>query len=101
MSEVSTIDLKRRKQPKQARAQQTYDKILLATSELLEEIGFDGINTNLIAETADYGEHDVIMSSWKGFWCKKTTNHMLARAITCAFDLRGRESERLHNVHKL
>jgi AcrR family transcriptional regulator len=53
MSEKSELDLGLRKQPKQARARQTWEKILNATALLLDEKGFDGINTNLIAEKAE------------------------------------------------
>jgi AcrR family transcriptional regulator len=53
MSEKSELDLGLRKQPKQARARQTWEKILNATALLLDDKGFDGINTNLIAEKAE------------------------------------------------
>ncbi len=49
----SNLDLEPRKEPKQARAKRTYEKILTATAILLDEVGLDGINTNLIAERAD------------------------------------------------
>ena len=52
MGDASQFDLKLRKQPQQARARKTYEKILSATAQLLDEVGLDGINTNLIAETA-------------------------------------------------
>ncbi|MBT7951858.1 MAG: TetR/AcrR family transcriptional regulator [Gammaproteobacteria bacterium] len=49
----SRLDLELRKEPKQARARQTYEKILEATAVLLDEVGLDGVNTNLVAERAD------------------------------------------------
>ncbi len=49
----SSLDLELRKEPIQARARQTYEKILRATAELLDEAGLDGINTNLVAERAE------------------------------------------------
>ena len=52
MTEKSPLDLGLRKEPRQARARQTYEKILNATAMLLDEVGVDGINTNLIAEKA-------------------------------------------------
>lgn len=52
MVDKSDLDLALRKKPKQARARATYEKILNATAILLDEVGLDGINTNLIAEKA-------------------------------------------------
>ncbi|MFT7461115.1 MAG: AcrR family transcriptional regulator [Planctomycetota bacterium] len=52
MASLSQLDLEIRKEPKQARARQTWEKILEATAALLDEVGLDGINTNLIAERA-------------------------------------------------
>jgi AcrR family transcriptional regulator len=48
----SKLDLAPRKEPKQARARHTYEQILSSTAILLDEVGMDGINTNLIAEKA-------------------------------------------------
>ena len=53
MSGASQFNLELRKQPQQVRALKTYEKILNATAQLLDEVGLDGINTNLIADTAD------------------------------------------------
>ena len=52
MTERSDLDLRLRKEPRQARARITWEKILNATAMLLDEVGLDGINTNLIAEKA-------------------------------------------------
>jgi len=52
MPEKEQFDLELRKAPQQARARQTYEKILNATALLLDETGLEGINTNLIAEKA-------------------------------------------------
>mgnify|MGYP003388397861 CR=1 FL=1 len=49
----SNLDLAPRKEPKQARARLTYERILSTTAILLDELGLDGINTNLIAEKAE------------------------------------------------
>jgi AcrR family transcriptional regulator len=49
----SNLDLELRKEPKQARARRTYEQILSTTAILLDEVGLDGINTNLIAEKAE------------------------------------------------
>jgi len=46
------FDLNPRSAPVQARAKKTYENILRAAAELLEAGGFDGLNTNLIAEHA-------------------------------------------------
>ncbi len=48
----SDLELELRKEPKQARARQTYEKILMATAGLLDDVGLDGFNTNLVAERA-------------------------------------------------
>jgi AcrR family transcriptional regulator len=47
-----TVDLAPRKAPRQARAKRTVERILEATAELLDEIGFDRLTTNLVAERA-------------------------------------------------
>jgi AcrR family transcriptional regulator len=47
-----TVDLSPRKEPRQARAKRTFERILEATAELLDEIGFDRLTTNLVAERA-------------------------------------------------
>lgn len=46
-------ELKQRKAPAQKRAEQTVSHILDTSVKLLEEVGFDGFNTNLLAERAD------------------------------------------------
>lgn len=48
----SNISLRER--PKQARSQKTFDKILTEAALLLDEVGWDGFNTNLLAERAGY-----------------------------------------------
>ena len=48
----STVDLKRRRAPVQARAKRTYEKILTTAAELVEELGIERVNTNLIAQRA-------------------------------------------------
>lgn len=47
-----TVDLQPRREPIQARAKRTVELILDTTALLLEELGLDQINTNLIAERA-------------------------------------------------
>lgn len=46
-------ELKRRAAPQQDRAQKTIDLILKVTAELLDEIGFERLSTNLICQKAD------------------------------------------------
>ena len=48
----STPDLRLRTTPTQARAQESFNKILDATAALLDELGLDGMSTNLVAERA-------------------------------------------------
>ena len=38
--------------PTQARSRETFEKILATAVELLDELGWDGFNTNLLAERA-------------------------------------------------
>ena len=52
MKDKEPTILELRKEPKQARARQTREKILSATAALLEETGLEGINTNIIARQA-------------------------------------------------
>ena len=47
-----TVNLSPRKEPRQARAKRTFESILDATAGLLDEIGFDRLTTNLVAERA-------------------------------------------------
>ncbi|MEM7019765.1 MAG: TetR/AcrR family transcriptional regulator [Pseudomonadota bacterium] len=42
------VDL--RKHPSQKRSRATFEKIMASTAELLDEVGLDGFNTNLLAE---------------------------------------------------
>lgn len=44
--------MSRRVAPRQARSQKTVDQILKATAELLEELGFEKLSTNLICQRA-------------------------------------------------
>jgi len=48
-------DLKPRQAPQQARSKATIEKILRVSAELLDEVGIDGFNTNLLAERAGVG----------------------------------------------
>lgn len=48
----STPDLRLRTTPTQARSQESFNKILDATAALLDEVGLDGMSTNLVAERA-------------------------------------------------
>lgn len=43
-----------RGRPQQARSRETFDAILRAAAVLLEEVGWDGFNTNLLSERAGY-----------------------------------------------
>ncbi len=45
--------LEPRRRPAGARARKTVDRILTATASLLDEVGFDDLNTNAIAERAE------------------------------------------------
>jgi len=45
-------DFQRRADPKQSRSQKTIDLILKTTSELLDEVGFERLSTNLVCQRA-------------------------------------------------
>ncbi len=47
-----TVSLQQRREPIQARAQASRDRIIEVAAELLEEVGVDDFNTNLLAERA-------------------------------------------------
>ncbi len=47
-----TSPLRTRRRPGQERSRATFERILDAAAELLEEVGWDGFNTNLLAERA-------------------------------------------------
>ncbi|MCV6597495.1 MAG: TetR/AcrR family transcriptional regulator [Mangrovicoccus sp.] len=49
---VIETDLQRRKDPKQSRGQKTIRLILAAAAELLEEVGFERLSTNLVCKKA-------------------------------------------------
>lgn len=49
----SSIKHNPRRKPRQKRAQQTIELILTTSTELLEEVGFDKLTTNLICERAN------------------------------------------------
>lgn len=50
--EASDVSLRGR--PQQARSRATFDTILSAAAELLEDVGWDGFNTNLLSQRAGY-----------------------------------------------
>lgn len=52
---MGPTDISLRTQPQQARSRATFERILEAAAELLEEVGLEGFNTNLLAERAGVG----------------------------------------------
>jgi AcrR family transcriptional regulator len=52
---MASVDLSLRSTPQQARSRATMKLILKVSAELLEEVGVDGFNTNLLAERAGIG----------------------------------------------
>lgn len=44
-----------RTQPRQARSRETFERILDTAADVLEEVGYEGFNTNLLAERAGVG----------------------------------------------
>ncbi|MGA0599360.1 TetR/AcrR family transcriptional regulator [Caulobacter sp. KR2-114] len=52
---MSIPELNRRARPQQARSQATVERVLLVSAELLEEVGVNGFNTNLLARRVGVG----------------------------------------------
>lgn len=52
---MSQPELTPRAQPQQARSQATVERLLEASADLLEEVGVNGFNTNLLAQRAGVG----------------------------------------------
>jgi AcrR family transcriptional regulator len=52
MRQLQSVDLKQKKQPKQARAQATVQAIIEASAQILLQDGLGGLNTNVVAERA-------------------------------------------------
>ncbi len=48
-----------RHKPQQARSRATVERILRVSAELLEEVGLEGFNTNLVASRASVGMHAI------------------------------------------
>ena len=46
------LEIEPRKSPRQARARKTVERILATTADLLDEMGFDRVTTNMVAERA-------------------------------------------------
>lgn len=49
---ASAVDVETKAQPAQRRSRETYDRILRAAGELLEEVGMERISTNMVADRA-------------------------------------------------
>jgi|JI10StandDraft_1071094.scaffolds.fasta_scaffold758205_1 AcrR family transcriptional regulator len=52
---MTRTDLAQRLAPRQARSRATIEHVLEVSAELLEEVGLDGFNTNLLAQRAGVG----------------------------------------------
>lgn len=52
---MTRTDLAQRAAPRQARSRATIEHVLEVSAELLEEVGIDGFNTNLLATRANVG----------------------------------------------
>ena len=75
LDESSPSELRPRKLPTQQRARDLVDKILDTTAVLLDEVGIDGLTTNLIAERAEIrvssiyryfpNKHAIMVSLWE------------------------------------
>ncbi|MFP6730961.1 MAG: TetR/AcrR family transcriptional regulator [Alphaproteobacteria bacterium] len=79
----ATLELQPRKEPKQARARRTFERILSATGELLDEVGIDHVTTNLVAARAGVN----IASLYKYFPNKYALLNFLALRLA------GRQTE--------
>lgn len=75
MSKVQTLEPRRR--PTAGPARKTFERILVSTAELLDEVGFDDLNTNLIAKHANVN----VASVYKYFPNKYAVLTALAEAM--------------------
>lgn len=71
-----------RARPTQARSQKTFDAILSAAAELLSEAGWDGFNTNLLAERAGCR----VATLYRYFPDKVAVVSTLAETVVAAWD---------------
>jgi len=74
------LDLRRR--PVQTRSAETFDQILAAAAGLLEEVGWDGFNTNRLAERTGIG----VRTIYRYFPNKLAVVSTLARRMTDEWD---------------
>jgi AcrR family transcriptional regulator len=75
VSKAQTLEPRRR--PTAGPARKTFERILSSTAELLDEVGFDDLNTNLIAEHANVN----VASVYKYFPNKYAVLTALAEAM--------------------
>ena len=79
-----------RSEPRQARARKTFESILAAAAELLDEVGIDGFNTNLLADRAGVR----VRSVYRYFPNKHAVVMALARRIVADWDASVEEALR-------
>ena len=81
-----------RNEPRQARARETFERILAAAAELLDEVGIDGFNTNLLASRAGVR----VRSVYRYFPNKHAVVVTLAKRVVSQWD--GWVSEGLRGI---
>lgn len=79
---MSNTSITLRSVPTQARSRETFERILEAAVELLEEEGWDGFNTNLLAQKADCR----VSAVYRYFSNKETVIATLARRAIDEWD---------------
>jgi len=78
----SSQNLGLRRRPVQTRSAETFDQILFAAAALLEEVGWDGFNTNRLAERTGIG----VRTIYRYFPNKLAVVSTLARRMTDEWD---------------
>ncbi len=79
---MSRSSIQLRRVPRQARSRETFERILRAAVEVLEEEGWDGFTTNLLAERADIA----IQALYRYFPNKLVVVATLAERMTIEWD---------------
>jgi len=96
-------DLSPRAQPQQSRSQATLERILLLSAELLEEVGVDGFNTNLLAQRGGMSVRAIYRyfpNKWAILMSMATRFRELERAWVGGLRVQGADEDWRGAVHR-
>ncbi len=80
---MPTIPLQLRRRPAQARSRETFERILRVAADLLDEVGWEGFNTNLLAQRAGLG----VQAVYRYFPNKLAVIYTLAERMVAEWNL--------------